>query len=78
LEIKSGDVAILPAGTGHQCLRASADLLVVGAYPAEGCYEECTKREVHAEAVEAIAKVPRPHNDPVYGSEGALFHLWPS
>jgi uncharacterized protein YjlB len=73
---KAGDVFILPAGTGHQCLDASDDLMVVGAYPPSGTYDECTASEDHARAVKTIDKVKRPAKDPVYGSKGPLRRLW--
>lgn len=73
---KAGDVFILPAGTGHQCLGASEDFLAVGAYPAKGTYDECTSSEVHDTAVRNIMKVPRPRKDPVYGSKGPLREIW--
>jgi uncharacterized protein YjlB len=76
LELNRGDVAILPAGTGHQRLAASENLLAVGAYPRSGDYDECRSREAHAEALKTIPKVPRPRKDPVYGSKGPLFELW--
>jgi uncharacterized protein YjlB len=76
IKLKAGDVAILPAGTGHQCLDAT-DLLVVGAYPAAGTYDECRPNlPDHDRAVKTIPKVPRPRKDPVYGSDGPLLKLW--
>jgi uncharacterized protein YjlB len=76
LGVKAGDVAILPAGTGHQRLSSSADLLVVGAYPPFGTYDLCTRAEQHEEALHTIPKVGRPEKDPVYGSEGPLLASW--
>lgn len=77
VSLKAGDVAILPAGTGHQCLKASGDLLVVGAYPPKGGYDECrSQQKDHRKAVTAIAKVARPRSDPVYGKDGPLLRAW--
>ncbi|MBZ9797693.1 cupin domain-containing protein [Mesorhizobium sp. ES1-4] len=76
LELKAGDVAVLPAGTGHQCISASDDFLVVGAYPPSGTYDECTTTADHAKAVVTIPRVGRPRKDPVHGSKGPLLAAW--
>jgi uncharacterized protein YjlB len=77
VEVKAGDVAVLPAGTGHQCLGASDDFLVVGAYPPSGTYDECRGSPAeHARALQTIRKVALPRKDPVYGTEGPLLRLW--
>ena len=77
LEIKAGDVAILPAGTGHQCISASDDFCVIGAYP-PGSKMEITRPtpENHAKALQTIPKVALPPADPVTGQHGALMRLW--
>jgi uncharacterized protein YjlB len=77
LEIETGDVAVLPAGTGHQRIAASRDLLIVGAYPAQGTYDLCRATPAeHARAKTLIPKVPLPDADPVYGKDGPLLKLW--
>jgi len=77
IDIVSGDVVILPAGTGHQCLFQSPDLVVIGAYPPNGKYNLClgTKAE-RAKALASIPNVPQPETDPVFGAEGPLVTLW--
>jgi uncharacterized protein YjlB len=77
LTLKAGDVIVQPAGTGHQRLAASADLLVVGAYPAGSDYDERhpTKGD-HDRALASIARTPAPRTDPVYGGKGPLKTLW--
>jgi uncharacterized protein YjlB len=77
LRLKAGDVVVLPAGTGHQRLAASKDLLVVGAYPASGSYDECrTSAADHDRALTTIPKVALPRKEPVYGRDGPLTRLW--
>jgi uncharacterized protein YjlB len=77
LDVKAGDVAVLPAGTGHQLVMASEDLLVVGAYPPAGTYDLCRgTAEEHARALKSIPRVPLPEADPVFGPGGPLMELW--
>jgi uncharacterized protein YjlB len=76
-EIAAGDVAILPAGTGHQCLSASPDFSVVGAYP-PGARMQITQPtpENYVKALESIPQVKLPKADPVMGESGPLVRLW--
>jgi uncharacterized protein YjlB len=77
IDIRPGDVVILPAGTGHQGLFASPGLLVIGAYPPNGAYNLCraTKGE-HIKAIREIPDVPPPQTGPVFGPQGPLVSLW--
>jgi uncharacterized protein YjlB len=79
IEVAAGDVAILPAGTGHQCLSASRDFSVVGAYP-PGARMQVTlpTPENHRKALKTIPQVKLPTTDPVLGEDGPLVRLWKS
>jgi uncharacterized protein YjlB len=77
IEVTAGDVVVLPAGTGHQRLTQSVDLLVIGAYPPNGKYNLCRGTKVeHDEALAVIPEVPPPLTDPVFGPKGPLLALW--
>ena len=77
IEVSAGDVAILPAGTGHQCVSASGDFSVVGAYP-PGARMQVTRPtpENHRKALTTIPQVKLPKTDPVAGDNGPLVSLW--
>lgn len=78
-DVAPGDVVILPAGTGHQCLTQSDDLVVIGAYPPSGKYNLCrASKSEHDKAIALITQVPLPASDPVFGSNGPLVALWHS
>jgi uncharacterized protein YjlB len=77
LTVKAGDVALLPAGTGHCRLDASSDFLVIGAYPKGETWDIC-RTAPDAAMLERMRKVVFPQSDPVSGAGGALMQHWRS
>jgi uncharacterized protein YjlB len=75
--VQAGDVVVIPAGVGHQNLGASADLLVIGAYP-HGQSADLGRGAPgeRPRVLDAIARVPLPQADPVYGEAGPLPGHW--
>jgi uncharacterized protein YjlB len=79
VQVRSGDVILIPAGVAHQNIGASPDFSVVGAYPdgrqwdlLRGLPGERPKSDC------AIAALPIPHYDPIYGADGPLLQIWKS
>jgi uncharacterized protein YjlB len=76
-DITAGDVVVLPAGTGHQCLWHSPELVVIGAYPKTGRFNVCRGSKAERDqALKSIGEVPVPDTDPVRGKNGPLLRLW--
>lgn len=77
VRLAAGDALVLPAGTSHCQLQASADFLVVGGYPLGQPYDLLRPDEAsHDEARARVAQVFVPICDPVAGTQGALVGLW--
>jgi len=77
VELRAGDVVVIPAGIAHKREAASGDLLVIGAYPRGQRPDLCrAEPETHDRALANIAAVPLPDCDPVTGRADPLLERW--
>lgn len=77
VEVKAGDMAVLPAGTGHCRKSASDDFKVIGAYPkGQEDYDICTEKDNPEEKLKNIQQLALPAADPVGGPDGPLMKKW--
>jgi len=78
LEVTTGDAVVIPAGVAHKNLGASADFLVVGAYPKGQRWDLKNGSPGERPRADAtIRGVPRPAADPVMGTGGPVTTDWP-
>jgi uncharacterized protein YjlB len=75
VKVGPGDAVLLPAGTGHCRIEASADFLVVGAYPSGQSFD-IRRSAPSAEDERAMAALELPGCDPIGGAQGPLTRLW--
>jgi len=77
VKLRAGDVVVIPAGVAHKNEGASADLVVVGAYPRGQNPDMCQPGAAdRVRAGRRINAVPLPTGDPVNGPSGPLLERW--
>jgi uncharacterized protein YjlB len=77
MQIKAGDVIILPAGTGHKQITADDAFSVVGAYDGGRDWDVMRgEPEDRPIADRNINNVPMPAKDPLTGAKNGLTKLW--
>ncbi|WP_291914984.1 cupin domain-containing protein [Chitinophaga sp. CB10] len=77
INVKAGDILVIPAGVGHKCISHSDDFTVLGAYP-NGLSPDLMRGEKgeRPQTDRNIAKAPFPSADPFSGNNDGLTKLW--
>ena len=75
IDVRAGDVIVLPAGAGHSNLHNSPDFLAIGAYPLGQDWDTC-RSAPSTEDLARIRALPFPDSDPVTGANGPLTRHW--
>ena len=77
LDMKAGDVVVIPAGVAHKRLSATDDFAVVGAYPKGTSPDMNYGDDVERPRTDTnIVELTLPDQDPVHGMEGPLIKHW--
>lgn len=77
VELRAGDVVVIPAGVAHKNEGATPDLVVIGAYPGgKGPDMRSPGAHERERALPCIRAVALPECDPVYGKSGPLLKRW--
>jgi uncharacterized protein YjlB len=77
VELRAGDVVVIPAGVAHKREAASADLLVIGSYPRGQNPDICrAEPDRYDRAAATVAAVKLPASDPVTGAAMPLLECW--
>lgn len=77
VELRAGDVVVIPAGVAHKNDGATADFKVVGAYPVGTAPDMRYGKPGERPATDRrIAAVGLPRQDPVQGTWGTLVRVW--
>jgi uncharacterized protein YjlB len=77
VDLRQGDVVVIPAGVAHKRESASGDLLVIGSYPRGQRPDICrAEARAHDSAAANVARVALPVSDPVTGAAAPLLDCW--
>ncbi|RWZ58176.1 cupin domain-containing protein [Halobacillus fulvus] len=77
VDVKKGDLIVIPAGVAHKNEGATEDFQVMGAYPYGESFDLKTgEKHEYEEALKTIPEAKKPSADPILGKRGPLMELW--